>query len=69
MMGDDGEKFGALADDLRALLGRRPLGRALLRGARGERRLADDDHAVGWLERAAAASAAIYVPDGVVRRR
>ena len=42
MMGDDGEKFGGVADDLGALLGRGPLGRAVLRGARGERRLADD---------------------------
>ena len=31
-----------MADDLGALLGRAPLGRAVLRGARGERRLADD---------------------------
>ena len=34
-----------VADDLGALLGRASLGGPLLRGARGERRLADDDHA------------------------
>ena len=46
-MGDDGEKFGSLAHHLGALLGREPLGRPLLRRARGERRLAHDDHPVG----------------------
>ncbi len=47
---DDGRRrreVRRLADDLGALLGRASLGRPLLRGARGERRLADDDHAVG----------------------
>ena len=35
-----------MAHDLRALLGRGPLGGAVLRGARGERRLAVDRHAL-----------------------
>ena len=43
MMGDDGEKFGAWPTTWEHCWGERPLGRALLRGARGERRLADDD--------------------------
>ena len=46
---DDGRRrreVRRLADDLRALLGLAALGRAVLRGARGEPRLADDGHAV-----------------------
>ena len=42
---DDGRRrreVRRLADDVGALLGQGPLGRAVLRGARGERRLADD---------------------------
>ena len=42
MMGDDGEKFGAWPTTWEHCWGERPLGRAVLRGARGERRLADD---------------------------
>ena len=50
---DDGRRrreVRRVADDLGALLGRGPLGRPLLRGARGERRLADDDarRPTGW---------------------
>ena len=47
MMGDDGEKFGAWPSTWEHCWGDGPLGRAVLRGARGQRRLADDDHAVG----------------------
>ena len=46
MMGDDGEKFGAWPTTYEHCWGSRPLGRAVLRGARGEPRLADDRHAV-----------------------
>ena len=67
MMGDDGEKFGGVADDLGALLGRGPLGRALLRGARGERRLADDDDPVGLARRPPADRPGLH-PDRVLRR-
>ena len=50
---DDGRRrreVRRLAHDLRALLGRAALGRAVLRGARGEPRLADDGDPVrsGW---------------------
>ena len=51
---DDGRRrreVRRLADDLGALLGRGPLGGAVLRGARGERRLAVDDDAVGLARR------------------
>ena len=47
---DDGRRrreVRGVADHLGALLGRGPLGRPVLRGARGERRLADHDDAVG----------------------
>ena len=37
MMGDDGEKFGAWPTTYEHCWGERPLGRAVLRGARGER--------------------------------
>ena len=40
IMGDDGEKFGALAGHVRAVLVEREVGRQLLRGARGERLVA-----------------------------
>ena len=52
---DDGRRrreVRGVADDLGALLGRGPLGRAVLRGARGQRRLADDDDAVRLAGRA-----------------
>ena len=58
---DDGRRrreVRRVADDLGALLGRASLGRPLLRGARGQRRLADDDHAVGLAGGAPARSAA-----------
>ncbi len=57
MMGDDGEKFGAWPSTWEHCWGERPLGRAVLRGARGQRRLADHDHAVGLAGRARARSA------------
>ena len=67
---DDGRRrreVRRLADDLGALLGRRPLGRPVLRGPRGERRLADHDHAVGagW---PTTAHRARLRPDRLVRR-
>ena len=46
---DDGRRrreVRVVAEDVGALLGRGPLGRPLLRGARDQRRLADHDHAV-----------------------
>ena len=54
---DDGRRrreVRGVADDLRALLGRGRLGRAVLRGARGERRLADDRDAERLARRAPA---------------
>ncbi len=48
-VGDDGRRrreVRGMADDVGALLGRAPVGRALLQRSRGQRRLADDDHAV-----------------------
>ena len=56
-----------LADHLRALLGRGPLGGAVLRGARGQRRLADHRHAVA-VARARAAHRPRLRPDVLVRR-
>ena len=67
MMGDDGEKFGRLALDLRALLGRRPLGGPVLRRPRGEPRLAHDRHAVA-VARARAPDRARLRADVLVRR-
>ena len=67
---DDGRRrreVRRLADDLGALLGRGPLGRALLRGARGERRLADDDDAVRLARRPPADRPGLR-PDRLVRR-
>ena len=63
-MGDDGEKF---AHDLGALLGRPRLGRPVLRGARRQRRLADDHHPERLARRAPADRARLR-PDRVVRR-
>ena len=67
MMGDDGEKFGAWPTTWEHCWGERPLGRALLRGARGQRRLADDDDAVGLAGRAPADRPRLR-PDRLVRR-
>ena len=66
---DDGRRrreVRRLADDLGALLGRGPLGRAVLRGARGERRLADDDDPVGLAGRPSADRPGLH-PDRLVR--
>ena len=67
-MGDDGEKFGAWPTTYEHCWGARPLGRAVLRGARGERRLADDGHAVRVAGRAQPPIGRVYVPTVVVRR-
>ena len=56
-----------LADDLRALLGPDGLGRALLHGARGEPRLADDRDAVGLARRPRARRSRLPA-DRLVRR-
>ena len=67
---DDGRRrreVRGVADDLGALLGRGPLGRPVLRGARGQRRLADDDHADRVARRAPADRSRLR-PDRVVRR-
>ena len=64
---DDGRRrreVRRLADDLGALLGRRPLGRPVLRGARGERRLADHDHAVDVARPTTCPIGRVYVPTG-----
>ena len=59
MMGDDGEKFGAWPTTWEHCWGERPLGRAVLRGARGQRRLADDRRRRrDWLDGASRRSAA-----------
>ena len=68
---DDGRRrreVRCLADDLGALLGRGPLGRAVLRGPRGERRLADDDDPVGLAGRPPADRARLR-PDRLATRR
>ena len=62
---DDGRRrreVRGLADDLRALLGRRPLGGPVLRRARGERRLADHGHAVRSGSSAQPPIGRVYVP-------
>ena len=64
MMGDDGEKFGAWPTTWEHCWGERPLGRPVLRGARGERRLADhDDARPTWLATHPPIGR-VYVPTG-----
>ena len=53
-----------MADDLGALLGRGPLGRPLLRGPRGERRLADDDDPVATGSAGHPPIGRVYIPTG-----
>ena len=63
---DDGRRrreVRRVADDLRALLGRGPLDGAVLRGARGERRLAPDRHPTAWLAEHPPIGR-VYVPTG-----
>ncbi len=66
---DDGRRrreVRVVAHHVGALLGRQPLGRPLLRGARGERGLAHHDHAVG-LARPERADRPRLRADGLVR--
>ena len=67
MMGDDGEKFGAWPTTWQHCWGDGALGRALLRGPRGQCRLDLDDHAVRVARRPSADRPGLH-PDRLVRR-